>query len=95
MKIILAPEAERDLEEIFTFLLEDDPRAAEAVLERIEKRISQLRDHPHIGRPGRVPGTRELVIPKTPFIVPYQVTGNMIEVLRIYHGARQWPEDFE
>ena len=47
-----------------------------------------------MGRPGRVPGTRELVIPRTPFIVPYRLVGNAIHVLRIFDAARQWPETF-
>jgi toxin ParE1/3/4 len=45
-----------------------------------------------MGRPGRVPGTRELVIPKTPFIVPYRLQRKVIQILRVYHGARRWPE---
>jgi toxin ParE1/3/4 len=52
-----------------------------------------LPENPQIGRPGRVPGTRELIIPKTPFIVPYRLQGNAIQILRIYHGARRWPEN--
>jgi hypothetical protein len=44
-----------------------------------------LPDNPEIGRAGRVAGTRELVIPKTPFIVPYRVNGHLLEILRIYH----------
>ena len=51
-----------------------------------------LPENPQIGRPGRVPGTRELIIPKTPFIVPYRLQGNAIQILRIYHGARRGPE---
>jgi toxin ParE1/3/4 len=47
-----------------------------------------------MGRPGRVPGTRELVIPGTRFIVPYRLQGNTIQVLRVFHGARRWPERF-
>ena len=47
-----------------------------------------------MGRPGRIPGTRELVIPKTPFIVPYRLQRNVIQILRVYHGARRWPENF-
>jgi toxin ParE1/3/4 len=43
---------------------------------------------------GRVAGTRELIIPKTPFIVPYQVNGQPLEILRIYHAAQRWPEVF-
>jgi toxin ParE1/3/4 len=51
-----------------------------------------LPDNPEMGRPGRVPGTRELVIPSTPFIVPYRLDGNTIQILRVFHGARRWPE---
>ena len=47
-----------------------------------------------MGRPGRVPGTRELVIPGTPYIVPYRVQGEAIQILRVYHSARRWPESF-
>jgi addiction module RelE/StbE family toxin len=94
MNIILAPEAIADLDDIFAFLADDDPYRATVILERIEKRIEQLRDHPFLGRSGRVTGTRELVVSRTPFIVPYQVTGTTVEVLRVYHEARQWPEQF-
>jgi toxin ParE1/3/4 len=44
-----------------------------------------------MGRPGRVPGTREFVIARTPYVVPYRVRGDAIEILRVYHGARLWP----
>ena len=50
--------------------------------------------HPKSGRPGRVAGTLELVIPRLPYIVPYRIKGDAIEVLRIYHAARMWPENF-
>ena len=47
-----------------------------------------------MGRLGRVPGTRELVTPRTPFIVPYKLEGEVIQVLRVFHGARRWPTSF-
>jgi len=47
-----------------------------------------------MGRPGRVPSTRELVIPSTPYLVPYWVRDDCIEVLRVFHAARRWPVDF-
>ena len=47
-----------------------------------------------MGRPGRVPGTRELVVPGTRYLVPYRVTGDTLQILRVYHGARNWPEGF-
>ena len=45
-------------------------------------------------RPGRVPGTRELVIPRTPFVVPYRLKSDIIQILRVYHGAHRWPKSF-
>lgn len=60
----------------------------------IRQRIQQLQDHPQLGRPGRVPGTRELVIGGTPYVVPYRVKNQQVEILALYHGARRWPEQF-
>jgi len=48
--------------------------------------------NPDVGRPGRVPGTRELVVARTPYIVPCRLHGGMIEVMRVCHGARRWPD---
>ena len=94
MKVLFSPEARRDLEEIFEFILQERPEMASVVLARISERILSLSEMPHQGRPGRVAGTRELVVPRTPFVVPYQVTGNTVEILRVYHGAREWPDHF-
>jgi addiction module RelE/StbE family toxin len=92
MKVVLAPQAREDLREILAYIAADNPRAARAVLARIRERILELRTHPHLGRPGRLPETRELVIPATPYVVPYQVLGRVVQVLRVYHGARRWPD---
>lgn len=94
MKIVVAPEAKDDLNEIFDYILQESPHIAELMLKRIGKGIYALRATPHRGRPGRVAGTRELVISKPPFVVPYQVMGNTIEILRVFHGARRWPDHF-
>jgi plasmid stabilization system protein ParE len=69
----------------------DDPREAARVVERIASTVDQLASHPALGRPGRVPGTRELVIIGTPYIVPYRIRGDTVEVLRLFHSARKWP----
>ena len=53
--------------------------------------VELLATHPASGRIGRVPGTRELVITGTPYIVPYRVRGDAVEILRVFHGARKWP----
>ena len=57
------------------------------------QRSACLPTWPHRGRPGRWPGTRELIIPGTPYIVPYRVKGDLVEILRILHGARRWPDE--
>jgi toxin ParE1/3/4 len=66
-------------------------RVALHIVHNVETLLAKT---PEMGRPGRVPGTRELVIPRTPFIVPYRLQGNTIQILRVYHGARRWPERF-
>lgn len=61
---------------------------------RLVSSVQQLATFPMSGRPGRVRGTRELVIASTPFIAAYAVEGNRIVILALYHGAQQWPEVF-
>jgi len=93
MNIVWSPEAIEDLASIKSFISEDNPTAAARLILHIIRNIEELlSDTPQIGRAGRMPGTRELVIPKTPFIVPYRLVGETVQVLRVYHGARQWPE---
>ena len=95
MNILWSPEAIEDLTSLRAYIAEDDPAAARGVVLHIMHNIEQLLpNNPQMGRPGRVLGTRELVIPKTPFIVPYRLQRNVIQILRVYHGARRWPESF-
>lgn len=84
MKVVFSPQARDDLREIFLYNAEDSPAAARLVLTRIKQRIGELKDNPHLGRPGRVPGTRELVVTKTPCLAPYQVADGAIQILRVY-----------
>ena len=95
MTVIWSREAIDDLVSLRTFISERDPEAARKVALHILDSVEQLLpDHPGAGRPGRVPGTRELVIAGTPFIVPYRVQGATVQILRVYHAARRWPERF-
>lgn len=95
MDLVWRRQAERDLEHVFDFVLEHDPGAAHRLCERIERRVTQLRDHPFIGRPGRVAGTRELIVAGTPYIVAYRVAGSRIDILAVLHAARSWPPTFD
>ncbi|MDR3470376.1 MAG: type II toxin-antitoxin system RelE/ParE family toxin [Devosia sp.] len=82
-----------DLKSLQRYIAKDNPAAARQVAEHILDRIETvLRPNPEIGRPGRVPGTREYVVPDSEYIVPYHVRRGTIEIIRVYHGARRWPE---
>lgn len=83
-----------DRDDIFTQIETDSPRAAAAVDEHIAQAVLRLVEFPESGRPGRVPGTRELVIYRTPYIAAYVITADAIRILRVLHGAQMWPEDF-
>jgi toxin ParE1/3/4 len=76
------------------YIARDNPDAGARVVMRIATSVEQLATHPGSGRIGRVPGTRELVITGTPYIVPYRVREDTVEILRVFQGARKWPEKF-
>lgn len=96
MNIIWSPQAKADLASVHAFISNDDPAAARRTTLHILDTVETiLAEYPGIGHAGRVPGTREFVVPKTPFIIPYRiVSSKRIHVLRVYHGARRWPERF-
>ncbi|WP_295392702.1 type II toxin-antitoxin system RelE/ParE family toxin [uncultured Thiodictyon sp.] len=94
MKTQWSPQARTDLREIYLRILPENPPAARTLQGRIRAAVAMLQATPQIGRPGRVPGTRELVISDTPYVVPYRVVGSTLQILRVYHGARRWPEAF-
>ena len=95
MKPVWSPEAIDDLVALRAYIADDDNAAAQrialCIIDTVEKLLSENED---IGRPGRVPGTRELVIARTPFTVPYRLQGEVLQILRVLHGARRWPERF-
>ncbi len=75
------------------YIGEENPAAAR-VVERIFRAGNLLKENPAMGRAGRVAGTRELVVDGTPYIVPYRVRGDALEVLRVFHARRKWPKGF-
>lgn len=83
-----------NLDEEAEHIAEDDPAAAGRVVQRIFGAVDLLEKNPALGRPGRVAGTRELVVAETPYIIPYRVRGEVVEILRVFHGAREWPKRF-
>jgi toxin ParE1/3/4 len=84
----------QDRLQLYEFIAQENPYAAIACDHEISQQLVLLSDFPEMGRPGRVEGTRELVIQRTPFLIPYQVQERKIRLLRVLHGAQMWPENF-
>ncbi len=81
-----------DLRGIHDYIARDNPDAARRVIKAVRDGVKVLQDHPAIGRPGRIEGTRELVIGRYPYIAAYRQTATTLEVLAIVHSSRLWPE---
>lgn len=81
----------RNLEDEAAYIAADDPAAARKMIRRVLQAVDQLAEQPSLGRPGRVPGTRELVVSATRYLVPYRVTRDAIEILRVFHTSRRLP----
>lgn len=85
--------AQADRDAIFDYIGAGSPEAAITVDDRIRGRVETLMQFPESGRPGRIEGTRELAISRTPYIVAYRIAGNTVRILRVLHGSRRWPDD--
>lgn len=94
MRVKWLRRALQNLEAEADYIALDNPVAAQSFLQHVIESVAALSDYPGIGRPGRVYGTRELVISRYPYIVPYRVKDDAIEVLRVFHTARKWPGRF-
>ena len=94
MKVKWVRLALNDLDDAGEFIAQDNQDAAKRTVKRIWEAAQLLAEHPHAGRAGRVPGTRELLITGTAFIVPYRVVEDTVQILRVLHGKRKWPKGF-
>ena len=91
MQIIWTRPALFDLRALQRYIARDNPDAASRQIELVALAVEKLRDFPQSGRPGRKSGTRELLIGKTPYLVPYVLQNDAIHVLRVLHGKQRWP----
>jgi plasmid stabilization system protein ParE len=81
----------RNLDDEATYIAQDDAAAARLVVQRVMGAVATLAEQPGLGRPGRVAGTRELVVEKTRYVVPYRVRGQTVVILRVFHPSRRLP----
>jgi toxin ParE1/3/4 len=91
MRLRWATPAAQDFYNIIHHIQRDNPSAAAKVAETLYEGCSKLPAFPRQGRRGRIEGTRELVFPRLPYIVVYRIQDQNLEIVRIYHGAQDWP----
>ena len=94
MKVSWSPTAVSDLESIRHYIAWDSPSAARKVTDLIKESVNRLINFPLSGRAGRVPGTRELVIPGTSYIAAYTIQDNEVRIASVLHGRQRWPDAF-
>jgi addiction module RelE/StbE family toxin len=82
----------RDTKHLHDYIADDNPTAARRMVSRIREAAGHLRRSPRMGKRGRVPETRELVIAGTPYIIVYAIQGEEIQIVAVIHGAQKWPE---
>jgi toxin ParE1/3/4 len=95
VKIRLARSANLDLREISMFIVRDDPKAAARVVERLEKAVEFIGGRPSIGRPTIIDDVREWSVPVLPYVIPYRVTADAIEIFRFWHTSRERPDKWQ
>ena len=94
MRVRWLKKALQNLDDEAKYIAEDDPAAAKLLVQRIVDAINLLPGNPSLGHPGRIHGTRELVVPDTRYVIPYRVRPrlNSVEILRVFHTSRRLPQ---
>ena len=78
--------------ELRAYIARDNPEAAGEVAATLLAAVERLAELPHLGRSGRVAGTRELVVPGTPYVIAYRPRGQRLEIIAVFHGRQKWPK---
>ena len=73
------------------YIAQENPESAQRMASRVKEAVEHLREHPNLGRPGRLSDTKELVVSGTPFIAVYWIKQGGIQILRLLHHAQRWP----
>ena len=82
--------AREDLAEILSFISAKSTSAARRLAADIQAAVQPTAEHPYLFKPGRVPGTREIVAHPN-YVVVYRVTASCIEVINVLHARQQYP----
>ena len=94
MKLKWTRLALQDLRHLHEYIADDNPSAASRMVTRMQEATERLKNHPQMGRSGRVQRTRELVIASSPYVVVYILGNSEIQIVAIIHSAMRWPDTF-
>ena len=94
MTVVWSPRAISHLADLRAYVARDSPTAAGRVATTLLSAVEALGELPNLGRPGRVSGTRELVVPGTPYVIAYRPRGDHLEIIAVFHGRQRWPKRF-
>lgn len=94
MNVIWSALAVRHLQQVMNYIVDDSPRGAQTVRRRILATVSRIGLMPLSGREGRIHETREAIVPDTSYIVIYRVQEQGVEIIGLWHAAREWPDFF-
>jgi len=89
--VVWSPRAIGHLAALRDYIARENPGAAVRMAKTLLAVVDRLAEVPNLGRPGRVSGTRELVVPGTPYVIPYRVRGERLEIVAVFHGRQRWP----
>ena len=92
MIIVWSPRAIEHLAHLRSYIARDNPKAANQIATTLLDAIERLAERPNLGGPGRVVGTRELVVPGTRYVIPYGLRGDRLEVIAVFHVRQKWPK---
>jgi addiction module RelE/StbE family toxin len=89
--VVWSPRAIRHLADLRAYIARDHPDAATGIALTLLAAVERLAELPSVGRPGRIAGTRELVVPGTPYVIPYRLRGDRLEIIAVFRGRQRWP----
>ena len=91
MTVVWSPRAIGHLAALRDWIARENPGAAARTATTLLAAVDRLAELPNLGRPGRVSGTRELVVPGTRYVIPYRMRGEGLEIIAVFHGRQRWP----
>jgi toxin ParE1/3/4 len=89
--VVWSPRAIGHLAALRDYIARENAGAAARTATTLLAAVDRLPELPNLGRPGRVSGTRELVVPGTRYVIPYRVRGERLEIIAVFHGRQRWP----